>query len=507
MRRFPLPGRPWVWTLVLAAAVAMSADVARAQGSETEANDTAASANVIPTDGSVWSNALGTGTDVDFFQFVATAGETYTITTSNLGVDVDTGLELFDIDPDPGGIAPVSDSFGTGGAGSQIVYTAVSAVTHYVRVYGFVQNAGVYDLSVSAGGAPVVPDLNVFGVSVLEGNDEFTPVFAAVSVELSEPTTVPVTFDVSLTPVTATDGDTDYLELATPSVSIPAGDASYVINVTIVADAIAESVETFDVSLLNVDGANPVTTTATVTIENDDLLQVLIESDANADGSPDAGGPVYIVNEFNDPNSTISFDVLGGVGPSYTLSIVSTPSLGKLIDPNGSVEMFAGESRAISEGGLLLEFAGTPQSSGSFEPSDAFIITVTDDGDASLTSGSVIVELSINDVNQSVVVDREGLAFVASGSVVNLPIVDLTDIDFDEIPDPSIYDPDGDSLAFANPVSSLGAEVWVAGSSLRYEAPIYNDVASAGGPLTDTVTVEVSDNSGAPAPPSRRACP
>ena len=74
-------------------------------------------------------------------------------------------------------------------------------------------------------------------------------------------------------------------------------------------------------------------------------------------------------------------------------------------------------------------------------------------------------------------------------------------VDMDGIPDPSIYDLDGDNLVFANAVSALGAEVWVSGSSVRYTAPIFNDVASGGDPPTDTITVDVTDDSGLGAEP------
>ncbi len=224
-------------------------------------------------------------------------------------------------------------------------------------------------------------------------------------------------------------------------------------------------------------------------------LDVVIQADADGDGVADTTMAPYGVSEHREPASVISVDVWGGVGPTYTVNVVSTPSLGALVDPATGVELSAGDTLSVSQGASLeVQFAGTPQSSAGFEPSDAFVIDVTDDSDPTASTGSIVVELDIADVNQSVVVDREGSAFVASGSVVNVPLVDLTDVDADGVPDPSIYDTDGDSLLFSDAVSEQGATVSIVGSSLQYTASAYTDVAFGDG-LTDVVTFTVADSS------------
>ncbi|MBT3266517.1 hypothetical protein HN371_05145 [Candidatus Poribacteria bacterium] len=232
----------------------------------------------------------------------------------------------------------------------------------------------------------------------------------------------------------------------------------------------------------------------TTPIPEPDPLEVVVQADADADGVAESTAAPYVVNEYSDPPSVIVVDVTGGVGPTHTLEIVSVPSLGTLIDPSTGDDLLAGDTLTVTSGSVEVQYSGAPQSSAGFEASDAFIIDVTDDGDPTVSSGSMVVDLNIVDVNQPVVVDREGSAFAASGSIVNIPLVDLADTDSDGSPDPSIYDSDGDGLVFSSAVSALGASVSVAGATLRYTAPAYTDVAFGDG-LTDVVTLTVADNS------------
>ncbi|MBT7101586.1 hypothetical protein HN937_29680 [Candidatus Poribacteria bacterium] len=476
MHRFPSSCRLWTWALLLIVSPVVMAQQLSVDSPTALENDPFVTFTVT-ADAPVTGDVTVTVTSSDI---TATAGSDY---------------------------AAVSDSVTILDATSSATYVVPlldDAVVEGDETFAFTMSnppAGVTFLN-STGTATiveddvVVPTLDVFGLSVPEGNDPGAPTIATVSVELSEATTVDVTFDVTTVDGTALVADNDYLAMTNVPYTIAAGETVVGIDITVSADTIAEPLEMFDVMIGNVAAANAVNTVATVTIENDDLLGVAISSDADADGNAESTVSPFVVNEYNDPTSLLTFDVIGGVGPNFTLTLVSTPALGTLHDSASGFELFAGDPLPIGEGGLLLEFVGTPQNSGSFEPADAFIITVTDDGDPALTSGSVIVELAITDVNQPVFVEREGLAFVASGSVANLPIVDFTDTDFDGNPNPSISDPDGDNLVFANPVSALGAVVSIAGSSIRYEAPIFNDPANASGPLTDTVTVDVSDDSG-----------
>ncbi|MEO2002890.1 MAG: Calx-beta domain-containing protein, partial [Candidatus Poribacteria bacterium] len=352
----------------------------------------------------------------------------------------------------------------------------------------------------------ILPALSISDATVTEGDDG--TVTATLTVELSEASLDDITAEYSTADGTATSGSGDYTELVSAPLVMSAGQTTATIDATVNGDTVAEVGETFTVTLSNPANATLSTGTtlgnasgadhiATVTVENDDLLAVVIESDADADGAAESTAAPFSVNELNDPNSRLTFDIVGGVGPTYTLTMVTTPSPGVLVDPTTLDEMTVGQTFVITAGMPLgIEYAGVAQDSASFDPSDAFVITVTDDADVTLTSGPVLVELNVIDVNGPVVVDRESLAFVASGSVVDIPIVDLQDVDADGIPDPSICDTDGDGLVFSNPVSGLGASVSIAGGSLHYDAAsAFTDVANAQGPLTDTVTFDVTDNS------------
>jgi|SaaInl4_135m_RNA_FD_contig_61_275129_length_3284_multi_5_in_0_out_0_1 hypothetical protein len=479
MHRLLLSARTWVWLLVaIATPVAMAQTVSIGSTEVSEFDATA-----------VFTITLEVSYDGDINVYVSTvdgtaiAGSDYTSVFEGL-VTIVAGSTTGTF-----AVSMIDDAVVEGDETFDATISAVSAGAIGVAT----GTAYVYDDDVET---VVVPDLNFYGVTVVEGDDEFTPTVATVSVELSEATTVDVTFDLSTADGSAVATEGDYLEALAVPYTILAGDTWFEVDLEVYADTVAELDESFYVSLTNIVGATALTTDAEVWIENDDLLELLLSSDTYGDGSTISTASPYAVNEYNDPPSLLTVDVAGGVGPTYTLNIVSAPALGTLIDSSTGFELYAGSTVSITGGTPVdLEFYGTPQNSTSFEESDAFIVSVTDDGDVVLTSGSVIVELLINDVNQPAVYAREGLAYVASGSTANIPAADFEDIDFDSIPDPSIYDEDGDNLVFSNAVSALGGTVTVIGSTLQYTAPIWNDVANYGGPLTDTITFDVSDDS------------
>ena len=231
----------------------------------------------------------------------------------------------------------------------------------------------------------VLPTLSISDVAVKEGNDG--TVTATLTVELSEASLDDVTVQYSTADGTATSASGDYTEVVVAPLVMSAGQTTATVDVTVNGDTVAEGAETFTVTLgaptnaalstgATLGNASGVDHIATVTVENDDLLTVVIESDADADGVAESTTAPFAVNELNDPHSLLTFDIDGGVGPTYALTMVTTPSPGVLIDPTTLDEVTVGQTFVITAGTPLgIEYAGVAQDSSSFDPSDAFVIS------------------------------------------------------------------------------------------------------------------------------------
>jgi predicted extracellular nuclease len=116
--------------------------------------------------------------------------------------------------------------------------------------------------------AAIVPVISVGDMAVAEGDNGNKS--ATFTVSLSTATTVPVTFDISTQPGTAT-GGVDYTEKALTAQSIPAGQTSYSFTVAIQPDSTVEPNETYMVELNNVAAATIGDGQGLGTITNDDI--------------------------------------------------------------------------------------------------------------------------------------------------------------------------------------------------------------------------------------------
>jgi beta-glucanase (GH16 family) len=111
-----------------------------------------------------------------------------------------------------------------------------------------------------------LPFLGIQNVSGLEGDVEGTLTF---EVRLSPAAENPVTFRYETTPGTAIPGE-DYVAISPTPFSIPVGQPSAFIEVTILGDTIREPDETFGIKLSEVSGARITNNEAIATIRNDD---------------------------------------------------------------------------------------------------------------------------------------------------------------------------------------------------------------------------------------------
>jgi hypothetical protein len=112
-----------------------------------------------------------------------------------------------------------------------------------------------------------VPSISIADVSITEGNSSSQN--ATFTVQLSEPSASPVSFDIATSNGTATAGS-DYVASSLAGQAIAAGQTSKTFSVTINGDTSVEPDEYFTVTLANVNGATVADDQAWGTIVNDD---------------------------------------------------------------------------------------------------------------------------------------------------------------------------------------------------------------------------------------------
>ncbi|MBT5532434.1 hypothetical protein HOK31_05200, partial [Candidatus Poribacteria bacterium] len=226
-----------------------------------------------------------------------------------------------------------------------------------------------------------------------------------------------------------------------------------------------------------------------------DPITISIMSDADGDGDIDSSASPYLVLEASAPPPALSIAVSGGAGGEYTLEFTNLPALGALIDPSTTLELVEGAVLPTTGGVAIVEFVGVPQATASFSDTDSFIVRASDETGF---GAPVIVELLIADVNQPVIVEREPSVVIAAGSTTTIPLVNFDDVNADQLPDPSVYDTDGDAIWFATPsgVSDLGVAVGITQGTLTYYG-LGHSALSPGEPVVDTIAVEVWDGEAA----------
>ncbi len=92
-------------------------------------------ADPIPTDGTIYTRTFHVVADKDWLSFEARAGLVYTLTTFNLDPDVDTVLQLYDVDGST--LLQENDDYTPGSWASRIVWTAPVDGTYFVRITHF----------------------------------------------------------------------------------------------------------------------------------------------------------------------------------------------------------------------------------------------------------------------------------------------------------------------------------------------------------------------------------
>lgn len=182
-------------------------------------------------------------------------------------------------------------------------------------------------------------------VSVSDATISESSPYAVFSVNLSAPSTGPLTFTPTLSSDTATVGTDTGTTLeyyngtswvpVTGSVTIPAGQTSILLRTAVIDDATYEGQESFSLSTGTITGlvTNPTGATGTTTIVDDGSVQIVFMGN-NTSGTPTPGD---IVNDAN-PNITTVNVSGGGVGLDITNVTTNSTDPGiyqLLADPTG----------------------------------------------------------------------------------------------------------------------------------------------------------------------------
>jgi subtilisin family serine protease len=148
--------------------------------------------------------------------------------------------------------------------------------------------------------------LKINDVSVAEGNAGTRQMTFTVS--LTQATNAAVGFSASTQGGTATNG-VDFVGFPPTAFSIPAGQLSKVVNVTINGDTAVEANETFQVFLSSVTGAALVDGAGLGTITNDDTTQLSIGDAAIAEGNAGTKVMTFTVSLSGASASAVTYDI------------------------------------------------------------------------------------------------------------------------------------------------------------------------------------------------------
>lgn len=163
-------------------------------------------------------------------------------------------------------------------------------------------------------------------------NEMISP--ASITVQLSGPSKTATTVDYATTDGSAEAGS-DYLA-ASGTVTVAAGSTTATIQVLIVDDSTYEGNEAFTVTLSNPDGATLGTSTATVTITEDEMPPVIGFASTSINASESAAAIMITVSlsEPSDLETTASYTTMSGTA---TAGLDFTAQSGTVTIPAGSL--------------------------------------------------------------------------------------------------------------------------------------------------------------------------
>ena len=396
--------------------------------------------------------------------FAATNGPALGMTSTDVGVS------------EPGTTGgPTGTSIGRVGTGNQpsdFTWAVISDDTP-----GGINNGQTFTAS---GG---LPSLSINDVTLAEG-DAGTVTFT-FTVSLSTAAGVGgVSFDIATADGTGTIADNDYVANTLTSQTIPEGSQSYTFDVTVNADDLPETNETFFVNVTNVVGATVSDSQGQGTITNDDAYGTLSIGDVNlAEGNSGTTDFIFTVTRSGGDDGTVSVsytvDLPAGVGGADATDVPGTLT--------GTVTFLDGEtSKTITVGvaGDLVE-----------EPDEGFTVTlsnpqggvtITDDtGTGTIVNDDSPPVVSIGDA--SIAEGSDGVSFLVFTVSLDHSSTDTVTVDYATA--------DGTAIAGSDYVGHSGQVSFAPGeTSQTVSIPIIGDTAVEAGE-TFTVTLSNPGNS------------
>ncbi|WP_158307003.1 Calx-beta domain-containing protein [Dokdonia sp. 4H-3-7-5] len=256
-------------------------------------------------------------------------------------------------------------------------------------------NGTIDPLATTATGTITNDDATVVSigdVTVTEGADG-TTVIAEFPVTLSAAADTDTVVTFTVADGTGTIGDADYVAPTVLTVTIPAGETTAVFPVTVNGDDVVESDEDFEVTITNTTNGtiDPLATTATGTITNDDATTVTIEDVIVDEGAGTVTIPVTLSNPSDEDTVIEIVTTTGTAGEDdYTETIVTVTipageTTGEVVIPITD-DMLDEDDETFTVDGTV-----TSGNTDNTDPSGT--VTITDnDGAPTVTIEDVIVD-------------------------------------------------------------------------------------------------------------------
>jgi hypothetical protein len=163
------------------------------------------------------------------------------------------------------------------------------------------------------------PSLSIGDVSLNEGNSGTT--LMTFTVQLSAASFSAVTYNVSTPTSGSATAGSDYVTLPVTAQSIPAGQTSKTVSVTINGDATIEANESFFVNVSSVVGATVADPTAVGTITNDDFPSLSIGDVSLSEGNSGTKLMTFTVQLSAASFSAITYNVATPTSGSATANV------------------------------------------------------------------------------------------------------------------------------------------------------------------------------------------
>jgi hypothetical protein len=278
-----------------------------------------------------------------------------------------------------------------------------------------------------------LPQLSIGDVSVAEGNAGTK--LATFTVSLSAASTLPVGFDLATVDGTATAGS-DYFARTLSGQSIPAGQTSKTIAITLSGDTAIEANETFKVNLSHPVNATVADAQAIGTILNDDGPTLSIADVAVVEGNSGTRLATFTVKLSQASTSPVTYNIAtqpgtGTAGTDYlarslTGEAIPAGQTGKTftVTINGDTAVEANEIFSVKLGGAQGATELDPWATGTILNDDGPTVSVTDVQVAEGASGNVVAQFLVKlsqaaamPVNFSIST-ADGTATAASGDFI-----------------------------------------------------------------------------------------